>query len=180
MTTECTTERLEFERFRRQRVVGRFDGGELGSDGGGLLLRELALRTGLFRRLSACFRDHRDSQRTQHPVEVLVAARVLGLALGYEDLIDHDTLRQSKLWSLLSKQEHCTERLPYQPSACNCITTHRVRLRGSNPGGAILLTRCTAETPQQVEPAGPILERAACGTKMPLSACPCSMQCLVQ
>ena len=38
MTTECTTERLEFERFRRQRVVGRFDGGELGSDGGGLLL----------------------------------------------------------------------------------------------------------------------------------------------
>ena len=46
MTTECTTERLEFERFRRQRVVGRFDGGELGSDGGGLLLRELALRTG--------------------------------------------------------------------------------------------------------------------------------------
>ena len=39
MTTECTTERLEFERFRRQRVVGRFDGGELGSDGGGLLLR---------------------------------------------------------------------------------------------------------------------------------------------
>ena len=43
MTTECTTERLEFERFRRQRVVGRFDGGELGSDGGGLLLRELAL-----------------------------------------------------------------------------------------------------------------------------------------
>ena len=48
MTTECTTERLEFERFRRQRVVGRFDGGELGSDGGGLLLRELAQRTGLF------------------------------------------------------------------------------------------------------------------------------------
>ena len=101
MTTECTTERLEFERFRRQRVVGRFDGGELGSDGGGLLLRELAQRTGLFRQLSACFRDHREPQRTRHPVEVLVAARVLGLALGYEDLIDHDTLRQSKLWSLL-------------------------------------------------------------------------------
>ena len=82
MTTECTTERLEFGGLRRQRVVGRFDGGELGSDGGGLLLRELAQRTG-------------------HPVEVLVAARVLGLALGYEDLNDHDTLRQSKLWSLL-------------------------------------------------------------------------------
>ena len=101
MTTECTTERLEFERLRRQRVVGRFDGGELGSDGGGLLLRELALRTGLFRRLSACFRDHREPRRTRHPVEVLVVARVLGLALGYEDLNDHDALRQSKLWSLL-------------------------------------------------------------------------------
>ena len=51
MTTECTTERLEFERFRRQRVVGRFDGGELGSDGGGLLLRELAQRTGVVFRI---------------------------------------------------------------------------------------------------------------------------------
>ena len=87
--------------LRRQRVVGRFDGGELGSDGGGLLLRELAQRTGLFGRLSACFRDYREPQRTRHAVEVLVAARVLGLALGYEDLNDHDTLRQSKLWSLL-------------------------------------------------------------------------------
>ncbi len=101
MTTECSTARLEFAGLRRQRVVGRFDGGELGSDGGGLLLRELALRTGLFRRLSACFRDHRDPRRTQHAVEVLLAARVLGLALGYEDLNDHDTLRQSRLWSLL-------------------------------------------------------------------------------
>ena len=101
MTTECTTERLEFGGLRRQRVVGRFDGGELGSDGGGLLLRELAQRTGLFGRLSACFRDYREPQRTRHAVEVLVAARVLGLALGYEDLNDHDTLRQSKLWSLL-------------------------------------------------------------------------------
>ena len=88
MTTECTTERLEFERLGRQQVVGRFDGGELRSDGGGLLLRELALHTGLFQRLGACFRDHRDPRRTQHPVEVLVAARVLGLALGYEDLND--------------------------------------------------------------------------------------------
>ena len=125
MTTECTTERLEFERFRRQRVVGRFDGGELGSDGGGLLLRELAQRTGLFRRLSACFRDHRDPQRMQHPVEVLVAARVLGLALGYEDLIDHDTLRQSKLWSLLcgavgrGRRRASWERLPPGKSTLN-------------------------------------------------------------
>ena len=103
MTTECTTERLEFERFQRQRVVGRFDGGELGSDGGGLLLRELAQRTGLFGRLSACFRDYREPQRTRHPVEVLVAARVLGLALGYEDLNDHDTLRQSKLCGVATK-----------------------------------------------------------------------------
>ena len=60
MTTECTTERLEFGGLRRQRVVGRFDGGELGSDGGGLLLRELAQRAGLFGRLSACFRDYRE------------------------------------------------------------------------------------------------------------------------
>lgn len=59
MTTECSTERLEFGRLRRQRVAGRFDGGELGSDGGGLLLPELGLRTGLFQRLSQCCRDDR-------------------------------------------------------------------------------------------------------------------------
>lgn len=69
-------------------MVGRFDGGELGSDGGGVLPRELALQTGLFRRLSACFPDHRDPRRTQHPAEVLQTARVMGLALGYEDLND--------------------------------------------------------------------------------------------
>ncbi len=82
MTTQCTTERLQFEALGRQCVAGRFDDGELGSDGGGLLLRELALRTGLFRRLSACFGDHRDGKRTQHAVEDLLAARILGLALG--------------------------------------------------------------------------------------------------
>ena len=88
MTPECTTQQLEFGRLWRRRVVGRFDGGELGSDGGGLLLRELGLRTGLFRKLSACFQDGRAPERLRHSVEVLVAARVLGLALGYEDLND--------------------------------------------------------------------------------------------
>ncbi len=82
MITRCTMERLQFEALGRQLVVGRFAGGELGSDGGGLLLRELALRTGLFRRLSACFGDHHDGKRTQHAVEDLLAARILGLVLG--------------------------------------------------------------------------------------------------
>ena len=135
MTTECTTERLEFGGLRRQRVVGRFDGGELGSDGGGLLLRELAQRTGLFGRLSACFRDYREPQRTRHPVEVLVAARVLGLALGYEDLNDHDTLRQSKLWSLLcgtagrGRRRASWEALPPGKSTLN-----RMELDGAGAG----------------------------------------------
>ena len=88
-----TTERLEFGGLRRQRVVGRFDGQ--------MVVDCCCGRTGLFGRLSACFQDYREPQRTRHAVEVLVAARVLGLALGYEDLNDHDTLRQSKLWSLL-------------------------------------------------------------------------------
>ncbi|MYE06678.1 MAG: hypothetical protein F4Y04_05565 [Chloroflexi bacterium] len=77
------------------------NGGELGSDGGGLLFRVLGLRTGLFRRLSACFRDGRDPERRQRSVELSVAARALGLALRSEDLNDHDESRQSPLWSLL-------------------------------------------------------------------------------
>jgi hypothetical protein len=76
-------------------------GGDISSDGGALLLREVEERTGLLRQFAACFVDHRDPDLIEHTVAELVAQRVYGLALGYEDLCDHDDLRRDPLLAVL-------------------------------------------------------------------------------
>jgi hypothetical protein len=81
--------------------VARFDGGRITSDAGGLLLRETEQRTGIIRRFATCFTDHRDPDLIEHTVEELLAQRVYGLALGYEDLNDHDALRFDPLLAVL-------------------------------------------------------------------------------
>ena len=102
MNTECSTDQLAFHALGRRIVVGRFDGGEISSDGGGLLLREVEQRTQILRRLSECFIDHRHPARIEHSVESLVKQRVLGIALGYEDLNDHDELCRDSVLAMLS------------------------------------------------------------------------------
>lgn len=101
MSTECTPEQLEFHSLGRREVVGRFDGGRITSDGGGLLLRETDVRIGLLDRLAKCFVDHRQAGSVEHDVRTLVSQRVYGLALGYEDLNDHDVLRADSVLALL-------------------------------------------------------------------------------
>ncbi|WP_419630814.1 transposase, partial [Thiolapillus sp.] len=101
MNTECKPEQLEFQSRGRREVIGRFDGGRITSDGGGLLLREVDQRIGLLDRLAACFTDHRNPESIEHSVRDLVAQRVYGLALGYEDLNDHDDLRKDSTLALL-------------------------------------------------------------------------------
>ena len=109
MQTDCSSDQLEFQGLGRRQVVGRFDAGRASSDGGGtLLLREVAERTGWVKRFAGCFRDRRDPMRTEHSVEVLVAQRVLGIALGYEDLNDHETLRDDALFALAAGQPDVT------------------------------------------------------------------------
>jgi len=83
-------------------VVARFDGGDITSDAGGLLLREVDRGVGIVRRLAACFTDYRRAERVEHRVEELIAQRIYGLALGYEDLNDHDQLRQDPLIAVLT------------------------------------------------------------------------------
>ena len=97
MRTDCTEEQLVFQGLSGRQVVARFDGGRITSDAGILLLREVAERTGLLRRFAHCFTDHRDPALIEHTVEELVAQRVLALACGYEDLNDHDVLRDDAL-----------------------------------------------------------------------------------
>jgi hypothetical protein len=97
MQTECNREQLEFQGIGTRTVVARFDAGRTSSDGGLLLLREVAERTGVLRALAGCFRDNRKPDAIEHTVAELVAQRVLGMALGYEDLNDHDSLRDDTL-----------------------------------------------------------------------------------
>ena len=69
-------------------VFAAFDGGEITSDAGVLLLRERARRIRLFERMAGCFTDHRDRERLTHTLPALLAQRVCGMALGYEDIIE--------------------------------------------------------------------------------------------
>ena len=92
METQCNAVQMEFHGLGVRRVVGRFDGGRISSDGGSLLLREVESRTHILKRLAGCFIDHRDPELIEHSVESLIKQRVYGMALGYEDLNDHDTL----------------------------------------------------------------------------------------
>jgi hypothetical protein len=101
MTTECTNRDLFFQPLGSREVVSRFDGGTISSDGGCLLLGEAERLTGTLRQLAACFTDHRDPDALEHTVAQLIAQRVYGLALGYEDLNDHDSLRRDPLLATL-------------------------------------------------------------------------------
>jgi hypothetical protein len=101
MTTECTQSSFGFHPLHGREVVAHFDGGDITSDAGGLLLREVERRTGIVRQLAGCFTDHRRSDKIEHSVEELLAQRIYGLALGYEDLNDHDQLRRDPLMAVL-------------------------------------------------------------------------------
>ena len=97
MSTQCTSTQLEFPEVGRRRLVASFDGGTITSNAGALLLRAVEKCTDVCRRASQCFQDYRDPDLIEHSVEDLVTQRVMAVALGYEDLNDHDTLRRDPL-----------------------------------------------------------------------------------
>lgn len=106
MKTECTSVQVEFQGLGRRKVQAAFDGGPISSDGGALLLREADARLGITERLARCFTDHRDQDAVEHSVLDLVRQRVYGIALGYEDLNDHNDLKWDPLLALaLGKQD---------------------------------------------------------------------------
>jgi hypothetical protein len=101
MSSECNQFGFGFHPLKRREMRVQFDGGAISSDGGGLLLREVEKRVGILRQFAACFTDYRNPDLVEHTVEALVAQRVYALALGYEDLNDHEELRNDPLLGIL-------------------------------------------------------------------------------
>jgi hypothetical protein len=93
MPTECIPDLFGFEPADGRAVVAAFDGGRVTSDAGALLLARTDRAIGLVRRFAACFQDARAAELVEHLMPSMVMQRVFGIALGYEDLLDHDTLR---------------------------------------------------------------------------------------
>lgn len=102
MPTQCNGEQLNFEGFAGRKVVGSFDGGAVTTNGGGVLLRAADKALGLTGKVAACFRDGRAPDQIVHKLETLIGQRVHGIALGYEDINDHDELRHDPVLGLLS------------------------------------------------------------------------------
>jgi Transposase DDE domain group 1 len=101
MPTECISDLFGFAPVEGRRVEASFDGGAMTSDAGGLLLGSADRAIGLIDRFAACFEDRRNAGLIEHKVRTLVGQRVFGLALGYEDLNDHDHLRHDPLLAVL-------------------------------------------------------------------------------
>lgn len=109
--TECNQSTFPFEAHFSRRVVAQFDGVQTSTDGGVLLLREADRQIGLLRRVVRCFSDARDPQRIEHGLSEMLAQRIYGLALGYEDLNDQEELRRDPLLAVVAGQREMGEPL---------------------------------------------------------------------
>ena len=100
--TECIQSGFGFEACGKREIVARFDGGTISSDGGVLLLRQTDKRLNLLPRLAQCFLDGRNQNQVEHSMEEMLSQRIYGLALGYEDLNDHEQLRNDPLFGVVA------------------------------------------------------------------------------
>ena len=101
MTTECIQDSFDFGRVEGRKIVADFGGGMITTDAGALLLAKADRTVGLIDRFAACFRDYRAPEMIEHTVRTLVGQRVLGIALGYEDLVDHDHVRHDPVMAAI-------------------------------------------------------------------------------
>jgi len=109
--TECNQSGFGFEASGRREIVARFDGGTISSDGGAFLLRQTDKRLNLLARLAECFLDGRNPDLIEHTIPEMLAQRIYGLALGYEDINDHEQLRRDPVFGILAGREELDEPL---------------------------------------------------------------------
>jgi hypothetical protein len=137
MPTHCSRDLFGYEVVEGRQVVASFDGGANTSDAGGLLLGATDRTIGLVGRFAACFVDGRALAQVEHTIEAMVAQRVFGLALGYEDLIDHDQLRHDPVLATLAgkleaKRQNCA---PLAGKSSRYAVFQLAELRVTGPGG---------------------------------------------
>lgn len=117
--TDCNPKHLSFSRIQGKEVVADFQGGRLTTDAGGLLLREVAQRTGLIKALDAVILDPRQPELITHDQYTMLAQRIIAIALGYEDLNDHQTLREDPALQLAAdKMPDRNATLASPPTLC--------------------------------------------------------------
>ena len=109
--TECIQSSFGFKACGSREIVARFDGGTISSDSGGFLLRETDRRLNLLPRLAGCFLDGRNQARIDHSILEMLSQRIYGLALGYEDINDHEQLRKDPVFGILAGREELDEPL---------------------------------------------------------------------
>jgi hypothetical protein len=109
--TECNQSSFGFEALGSREIVARFDGGTISSDGGAFLLRQTDQRLNLLPRLAECFLDGRNQNLVEHSIQEMLSQRVYGLALGYEDLNDHEQLRHDPVFGILAGREDLQQAL---------------------------------------------------------------------
>jgi Transposase DDE domain group 1 len=146
MPTECSRDLFGYEVVEGRQVIAAFDGGEVTSDAGALLLGATDRALGLVRRLAGCFTDGRVPELVEHTVETMLMQRICGIALGYEDLIDHDQLRHDPVLATLAgkleaRRKDCAplagkstlnrlEHAPLRPSCYHKIDHDRAAIEG--------------------------------------------------
>jgi Transposase DDE domain group 1 len=113
--TDCTQLSFELPGFCGRKVEGNFEGGNLSSDGGLVLLRQVDRSMGLTKDLAKRLPDRRDPDKIEHSLQSLLRQRIYGLALGYEDLNDQDSLRKDLLWQSAAER---TEELASSSTLC--------------------------------------------------------------
>ena len=141
--TQCTQSGFDFKAHYSRDVVARFDGGAISSDGGSLLLRQTDQRLNLLARFSLCFLDGREQDRVEHSILEMVSQRVYGLALGYEDLNDHEQLRNDPLFGVLAGREELDKPLAGKSTLnrLELVMASRIGTRRSRSGSR-LSTSC--------------------------------------
>ena len=105
MNTNCKCQQLEFQGFGRRKIRVKNDGKMNTSDGGYLLLQQIEQKSGIITRLSECFTDNREQYRVSHSLKGLLKQRIFGICQGYEDLNDHDSLRDDPLLQYVCGKE---------------------------------------------------------------------------
>src|ERR1700683_2507571 len=109
--TDCSQPGFGFETCGKREIVARFDGGTISSDGGAFLLRQTDQRLNLLPRLAECLLDGRNQNLIEHTIQEMLSQRIYGLALGYEDINDHEQLRKDPVFSILAGREDLNEPL---------------------------------------------------------------------